>query len=307
MSTVGIDLAGGRRVGLAIGAERHELAGVLDRVHGGVVLGRAGAVDAAEDPDHVGRRLVLLHARRQRAAPARAGERIGLRAGARRPRARHLEHVRPGIQHREQEIAALHVWQAEDPGLPRQVEPGGGVERVGVRRGHVPEGGIRVAPRLDEMPHRGAGADGCGDVGHDPAGHLHRDQRIDVGVGLDGRDEILEPFERPDHRSVPVGARRRQAGGCEQRQAAGDGLSSGHWHDAVPVVAGAGKAAHYATGASRVWPEPLSIFGVPDARRRTPAMVRVAVFGQPWHSMREETDGPATVSRHFRRLARMGF
>jgi hypothetical protein len=36
-------------------------------------------------------------------------------------------------------------------------------------------------------------------------------------------------------------------------------------------------------------------------------MVRVAVFGQPWHSMREETDGPATVSRHFRRLARMGF
>ena len=49
----------------------------------------------------------------------------------------HLEHVGPAVEHREQEVAALHVGKAEIQGSLRDVEPGGGVERVGVGRGDV--------------------------------------------------------------------------------------------------------------------------------------------------------------------------
>jgi transposase len=43
-----------------------------------------------------------------------------------------------------------------------------------------------------------------------------------------------------------------------------------------------------------------------DARQRIDGMFRVAVSGQPWHSLPGDYGKPDTVSRHFRRLARMG-
>ena len=42
-----------------------------------------------------------------------------------------------------------------------------------------------------------------------------------------------------------------------------------------------------------------------DARQRIDGMFRVAASGQPWHALPEEYGKPDTVSRHFRRLARM--
>src|SRR4051794_12808141 len=43
-----------------------------------------------------------------------------------------------------------------------------------------------------------------------------------------------------------------------------------------------------------------------DARQRIDGMFRVAVSGQPWHTLPADYGKPDTVSRHFRRLARMG-
>ena len=67
MSMDGIDRAGGRRIGLAVGAQRHQLELVLQLVDRRIVFRRAGAIDAAEQPDDAGRRLVFLYAGRQRA------------------------------------------------------------------------------------------------------------------------------------------------------------------------------------------------------------------------------------------------
>ena len=43
-----------------------------------------------------------------------------------------------------------------------------------------------------------------------------------------------------------------------------------------------------------------------DARQRIDGIFRTAVSGQPWHRLPAEYGKPDTVSRHFRRLARMG-
>ena len=69
-------------------------------------------------------------------------------------------------------------------GSLRHVEPGGRVQRVRVRRGHVAELGVRVLAHAHELPHRRARALRRGDVGHDPPRHVHGDQRIAVDVGL---------------------------------------------------------------------------------------------------------------------------
>ena len=186
-----IDLARLGRVGLAPGRQRHGRHLVLQRVHRLVVLGRAGAVDAAQQPDQAGGRLVLGHALGQLAAPARAGDGEGLRAGAGGALARHLEHVGPAVEHRQQEVAALHVGHADDPRLLAHVEPGGGVERVGVGRRDVAELRVRVGACADELAHRPAVALGLLDVGHDAARHLHRHQRVAVDVGLGRQREGL--------------------------------------------------------------------------------------------------------------------
>ena len=58
----------------------------------------------------------------QRAFPARAGDGVGLRFGAGRALARDLEHVGPAVEHRKQEVALLHVGNADDPRLVADVD-----------------------------------------------------------------------------------------------------------------------------------------------------------------------------------------
>ena len=204
---LGIDDAGRRRVRLAVRGERHDRELVLQRVHRLVILRRAVAVDAPEDPHHAGGRLDLLHARRKRARPARPGDRIGLRLAARRARARDLEHLRPAVQHRHDVVALAHVGDAEDPRLLRHVEPDLGVQRVGVGRGAAVVVHRRVAAHLDHLPHRGMLGIRLRDVGLLLADRVEGDQRVAVDVGLDGDADRL-------HRAQ----RRRLVGGCETRQ-----------------------------------------------------------------------------------------
>ena len=180
-----------------------------------VVRRGAGAVDAAQQPDEAGGRLVLGHALGEFAAPARAGDGEGLRLGAGGALAGHLEHVGPAVQHGQQEVAALHVGNADDPGLLAHVEPGGGVQRVGIRRGDVAELCVRVGARAHELAHRPAVALGLLDVGHDAARHLHRHQRVAVHIGF-GRDQgglgllgqVLGRLGRCLGRGLRVGSRR---------------------------------------------------------------------------------------------------
>ena len=192
----GIDGARRRRVGLAVGAERNDRELVLQRVHRFVVLGRAGAVDAPEDPDHSGGRLDLCHALRKRARPARTGDGVRLGLAARRGRACDLEHLRPAVQHRHDVVAIAHVGNAEDPGLLGDVEPDLGVERVGVGRGAAVVVDCGVSPHPDHLPHRRMLGVRRGHVGLLPADHVERDQRVAVDVGLGGDADRLYSSER---------------------------------------------------------------------------------------------------------------
>ena len=63
----GIDLPGRRRVRLAVATERDQLDLILERVNGFVIFRRAGAVDAAKQPNQARRRFILLHAVGKRA------------------------------------------------------------------------------------------------------------------------------------------------------------------------------------------------------------------------------------------------
>ena len=185
---LGSTLPAGGGVRLAVGAQRHEVVLVHDRVARLVVFRRAGAVGAAEDPDHVRRRLQFLHALGQLALPARPGDGVGLGLVPRCPRAGHLEHIGPAVEHRHQEVAVAHVRQAQDVRLLREVEPGGRVERVGVRGGDVAELGVGVRPACAGTDPSGRGCpSGFGRVGHHAPGVFHRHERVAVDVGI-GRD-----------------------------------------------------------------------------------------------------------------------
>ena len=112
---------------------------------GGVVFGRAGAVDAAEDPDHRGCGFVFFHAGGQGAFPVRAGDGVLLRAGAGGAFAGILEDIGPGVEHGEQVVAIVGIGDAEHVRFFGDVDEGGGVERIGVGGGDVAEFGVGVA------------------------------------------------------------------------------------------------------------------------------------------------------------------
>ena len=124
--------------------------------------------------------------------------------------------VGPTVQHGQQEVAALHVGNADDPGLLAHVEPGGGVQRVGIRRGDVAELCVRVGARAHELAIGPRFALGLLDVGHDAARHLHRHQRasrtpqasgrIRGGLGLLG--QVLGRLGCRLGRGLRVGSRR---------------------------------------------------------------------------------------------------
>jgi hypothetical protein len=50
---------------------------------------------------------------------------------------RHLEDVGPTVEHGKQVVTILHVRERQHPRLLRYVEPGGRIERIGVRGGDV--------------------------------------------------------------------------------------------------------------------------------------------------------------------------
>ena len=91
---------------------------------------------------------------RQRPLPVRAGDGIGLGLGAGGPLARDLEHVGPAGEHGHEEVAVLHVRQAQDPGLLGDVQPGQGVEGVRVGSGDFLVRRGRILPQLGELANR---------------------------------------------------------------------------------------------------------------------------------------------------------
>jgi hypothetical protein len=120
----------------------------------------------------------------QLACPAGAGNGVFLQTGACSALAWDLEHVGPGVKHREQIIAAMRVGKAQNPRFLADVKPCSSVERICVGRRDVPECGGRVFAHPDQLSHRSPRAFGLLHVGHDPPGHLHRDEWIAVDVGL---------------------------------------------------------------------------------------------------------------------------
>ena len=119
------------------------------------------------------------------------GDGVLLRSGAGRPFARDLKDVGPRVEHRHQVVAVLHLRDGEDVRLLREIEPGDRVQRVGVGRGHVLELRGRISSHVRELAHRGVVPVGLRDVGHDPAGHLHRDERVPVDVRVHRDPEAL--------------------------------------------------------------------------------------------------------------------
>ena len=172
----------GRRIRLAVRAEGDQRDLVLHLVHGFVIRGRAGAVDASEYPDHVGRRLILRHTGGKCARPAGPGDNIRLRAGAGRALAGDLKHRCPRVDHREQVVAPVRVREAERIGLLAKVDPSVRIKSVGIWSGNVTKSSTWVGSRPRQLPHwRFQTARLC-NVGQNPTRVLHRDQRIAVNV-----------------------------------------------------------------------------------------------------------------------------
>jgi hypothetical protein len=60
-----------------------------------------------------------------------------------------------------------------------------------------------------------------GHVGDDAPGHLHRHERIGIGIGLEREPEVLAPFERVGDRVVEgAGGRSERRAGDERAQSA---------------------------------------------------------------------------------------
>jgi hypothetical protein len=66
-----------------------------------------------------------------------------------------------------------------------------------------------VFAELDELPHGRLVTLGLGHVRDDPAGHLHRHQRVTIDVSVGGNPEFVETFDVLDYKSLR-GAQRRK-------------------------------------------------------------------------------------------------
>ena len=231
-----IDLAFRWRVGFPVGTQRHQLALVLQLVHCLVVLRRAGAVDAAEHPDDAGRRFVFAHARRESAFPAGAGDRISLRIRAGRALAGNLEHICPAIEHRKQGVPALHVGDAQHPGLLADVDERSRIERVGVRRGHIAERRVRILSQLDDVAHRGLRAFRTRHVGDHAPGHFHRHERVAVDIGVGREPEILQAFAEVKFAQLRVSQGRDGISRKQAQHARGRGPSINQHYDPLNIA-----------------------------------------------------------------------
>ncbi len=136
--------------------------------------------------------------------------------GAGRPPAGRGEHVAPHVQHRHQVVAPVRIRHAEHHRFLGEVQPGRRIERVEVRPHHHPKVGARIFPEAMERVRRPPPRQHVGpDIGRLLAGQIHREQRveIDIGLGGDGRDVI---------------GRRAGLGRCRGRRPQGTGNSPGN-------------------------------------------------------------------------------
>src|ERR1700675_1645763 len=113
-------------------------------MHRLVIRWRASAIDASENPDQAGRRLVFGHAGWKSARPSRPGDRVGLRAGASRALARNLKHGRPRVKHWKQIITPMPIRDAEHVWLLAYVDPSRRIEGVCIWSGNIAKGSIRI-------------------------------------------------------------------------------------------------------------------------------------------------------------------
>jgi hypothetical protein len=131
---------------------------------------------------------------------------------------------------------SFHVRDAQDPGLSTHVDPGGRVEGVGVRRGHVTERCIRILAGLDEAAHRAAVAFRRRDVGHDAPRVFHGHQWVPEDVGVSGEPEVLETFtdvQQPVDLGAALGAHPSAGKGGESSE---HDLATGDIHGEAPHV-----------------------------------------------------------------------
>ncbi len=101
-----VDVAGRGHIGLAVPAQRREGASVLQGVHGSVIVGRSGRIDASQDPNQACGAFQFADAGRKGAARARSGDHISLRRRASRPCSRRGKDVCPGVHHGKQRVTA---------------------------------------------------------------------------------------------------------------------------------------------------------------------------------------------------------
>ncbi len=150
-----------------------------------VILRRAGAEGAPEDPHHVGRRRNEPGIGRDGARPLRAGDDDISADPSPWSACRNREDLGPGAKHRHEIVAAVFFRKLENVRLLAEIEPRDGIERIGIGRGDGLEGGVRVFARIGELAHRRAHRPaGRRHVRHHTAGHVHGQEGVAVEVGV---------------------------------------------------------------------------------------------------------------------------
>ncbi len=181
-----VELGDGGQGGLAPLRQRRDLEAGLDLADG-VVIRRPVGLGAADDPDIGGRRVDPGDAIRHRSGPTgrRHQEIARLRAGG--APARRGEHVGPHVEHRQHVIAPAGVGGRDHHRPLGQIEPGAGVERVEIRPHDDLHVGGRIRADIGEGVHRplnrGRRRPAIGELA---PRQVHRDERVEIKVGVDG-------------------------------------------------------------------------------------------------------------------------
>ena len=161
-----------------------------------VIVRRAVGLGAPDDPDDRRRRFDTLRLSWQPELVDESLAQVGSPAGRRhqeiarlrpgRAPAGRREHVRPHVEHRQEIVAPAGVRHRDDHGLLGHVEVRDGIQRVEVRSNDDLDISGRIGRHVVEHVHRTATRFFAGfDVGELLARHVHRDERIEVDVGVD--------------------------------------------------------------------------------------------------------------------------
>ena len=153
----------------------------------GAIVGRAIRLGASYDPNIPGGRANALETVGNRAGPFwRSDQKIlGLSAG--RAPARRREDVRPHVQHRQQVEFAVRVRRRHDLRVLSEVQPSDRIKRVEVDPHDDLHVGRREGRHVHERVHRTLAKFLAGfNVGRLFSREVHREQRIEINIGLDG-------------------------------------------------------------------------------------------------------------------------